>query len=123
LDGNLPDTRGDGRALERVLINLLINARDAMPQGGAVMLATGHPENRPDWLHLTVADTGQGIAPGALSKVFDLLHTTKASGSGLGLWLSRRLVQEHNGRIEVQSELCSGTTFRILVPMMNPSEA
>ena len=123
LDGNLPDTIGDGTALERALINLLINARDAMPQGGAVMLATGRPDNRPDWLHLTVADTGQGIAPGALSKVFDLMYTTKAGGTGLGLWLSRRIVQEHDGKIEVQSELGSGTTFTIMVPIVNSSEA
>ena len=123
LDGNLPDTMGDGTALERVLINLLINARDAMPQGGAVMLATGHPDNRPDWLDLTVADTGQGIAPGALSKVFDLLYTTKAGGTGLGLWLSLANSARTQRPNQVQSELGSGTTFTIMLPMMNPSEA
>jgi PAS domain S-box-containing protein len=105
LDEDLPPIMGHAIALERVLINLLSNARDATPQGGAVIIASGLLSDRPGWLHLTVADTGSRIPADSLGKVFNLLYTTKASGSGLGLWLSRRTVQEHNGRIDVQSEL------------------
>jgi PAS domain S-box-containing protein len=116
LDWNLPPVLGDAIALERVLINLLTNARDAMANGGAVTITTDALRERPGWLRLRVADNGHGIEPAALSKVFDLLYTTKPGGSGLGLWLSRRIVQEHKGRMEVHSELGRGTTFTISVP-------
>ena len=123
LDRNLPPIMGHAIALERVLINLLSNARDAMPQGGVVMITSGLLNDRPGWLHLTVADTGPGIPSDTLDKVFNLLYTTKASGSGLGLWLSQRIVNEHNGRIEVQSEPGKGTTFTITLPTEPSSES
>jgi signal transduction histidine kinase len=116
LDRSLPEISGDGVALERVLINLLTNAHDALPQGGNVTIATGLLGDEQQWQHLTVADNGPGIHPDNVGKVFDLLYTTKSSGSGLGLWLSRRIIQEHNGRIDVQSELGKGTTFTIRLP-------
>ncbi len=122
LDRNLPPIMGHAIALERVLINLLSNARDAMPQGGAVMITSGLLSDRPGWLHLTVADTGPGISSDTLDQVFNLLYTTKSSGSGLGLWLSQRIVHEHNGRIEVQSEPGKGTAFTITLPT-EPSSA
>ncbi len=118
---NLPPIMGDAIALERVLINLLSNARDAMPQGGVLMITSGLLNDRPGWLHLTVADTGPGIPADSLDKVFNLLYTTKPTGSGLGLWLSRRIVHEHNGRIEVQSEPGKGTTFIITLPTEDAS--
>ena len=121
LDRTLPPIMGHAIALERVLINLLSNARDAMPQGGAVMITSGLLSDRLGWLHLTVADTGPGIPADTLDKVFNLLYTTKANGSGLGLWLSRRIVHEHNGRIEVQSEPGRGTTFTITLPTEDSS--
>jgi signal transduction histidine kinase len=116
LDGNLPFVIGDATGLERVLINLLTNARDVMPEGGAVTIESGLLSDRPEWLRLTVADTGPGIHPEALSKIFDLLYTRKTDGTGLGLWLSRRIVQEHNGTIQAQSELGKGTVFTITLP-------
>jgi PAS domain S-box-containing protein len=116
LDRSLPEITGDATALERVLINLLTNARDAMPEGGAVMIASGLLTEEPNWLYLTVADTGRGINADALGKVFNLLYTTKTGGSGLGLWLSQRIIQEHNGKIDVQSEPGKGTTFTIRLP-------
>ena len=123
LDQNLPPIMGHAIALERVLINLLGNARDAMLQGGVVMITSGLLNDRPGWLHLTVADTGPGIPPDSLDKVFNLLYTTKANGSGLGLWLSRRIVNEHQGRIEVHSEPGKGTTFTITLPTQDSSES
>ena len=121
LDRTLPPIMGHALALERVLINLLSNARDAMPQGGAILITSGLLSDRPGWLHLTVADTGPGIPPDSLDKVFNLLYTTKPTGSGLGLWLTRRIVHEHNGRIEVQSEPGRGTTFTITLPTEDSS--
>jgi PAS domain S-box-containing protein len=110
---DLPTVVGDATSLDRVLINLLSNALDAMPQGGSVTITSGELSDRPGWLYLSVADTGQGIAPEDLLKVFDLLYSTKTGGTGLGLWLSRRLMQDHNGALEVHSALGNGTTFTI----------
>jgi len=121
LDRSLPEISGDGVALERVLINLLTNAHDAMPQGGNVTIATGLLADEQHWQHLTVADNGPGIHPDNVRKVFDLLYTTKSGGTGLGLWLSRRIIQEHNGRIDVLSELGKGTTFTIRLPARESS--
>jgi signal transduction histidine kinase len=120
LDRDLPEVNADATALERVLINLLMNARDAMADGGIVMIVTETPDGSPDWTHLKVADNGPGIRPEVLGKIFDLLYTTKSEGSGLGLWLSRRIIHEHNGKIEVKSELGKGTTFVIRLPAETP---
>lgn len=117
LERTLPSVVGDPVALERVLINLLTNARDAMGKGGAVTIETVLATNRPETLRLSVADTGPGIHPEALGKIFDLLYTTKSSGTGLGLWLSRRIIQEHRGKIDVQSQLGKGTMFTITLPV------
>jgi two-component system NtrC family sensor kinase len=114
---DLPAIVCDATSLDRVLINLLSNALDAMPQGGSVTIASGELSDRPGWLYLSVVDTGQGIAPEDLLKVFDLLYSTKTGGTGLGLWLSRRLVQDHNGTFEVHSTLGHGTTFTIWLPI------
>jgi len=121
LGANLTCVMGDRIALERVLINLLTNARDAMPQGGAVTITSGLLNERPGWLQLSVADTGPGMPSDIVDKVFNVLYTTKASGSGLGLWLSRRIVHEHGGRIEVQSGPGRGTTFTITLPTVDSS--
>jgi signal transduction histidine kinase len=114
---DLPAIVCDATSLDRVLINLLSNALDAMPQGGSVTITSGQLSDRPGWLYLSVGDTGQGIAPEDLLKVFDLLYSTKTGGTGLGLWLSRRLVQDHNGTLEVHSTLGHGTTFTIWLPI------
>ncbi len=116
LEGNLPLVLGDATALERVLINLLANARDVMPDGGAVTICSRRASDQPQWLHLSVADNGPGIEPAVLGKIFNLLYTTKSDGTGLGLWLSRRIVQEHRGKIEVASEPGKGATFTIMLP-------
>jgi PAS domain S-box-containing protein len=116
LDAELPEISGNAVALERVLINLLSNARDAMSHGGEVTIKTARDE-QPGWLRLSVADDGPGIDPLALGKIFDLLYTSKPKGTGLGLWLSRRIVQEHRGKIDVRSELGKGATFTINFPV------
>jgi PAS domain S-box-containing protein len=121
LDRTLPDIVGDGTALERVLINLLTNARDAMPDGGVLLVGSGLMNDRPGWLHLTVADNGRGIPAEQIGKIFDLLYTTKTGGTGLGLWLSKRIVAEHSGSIDVQSEPGRGTRFTVKLPASDTS--
>jgi len=118
---NLPPVMADATALERVLINLLTNAHDAMPHGGTLTVTSGLIPDALGWLYLTVADTGRGIDPEGLEKVFDLLYTTKTSGSGLGLWLSRRIVQEHEGKLDAHSELGKGASFTIRLRTIEPS--
>ncbi len=117
LERGLPRVMGDATALERVLINLLTNAREAMRRGGGVVaIASGAMSGRPGWIYLSVTDDGPGISAEALGKIFDLLYTTRRGGTGLGLWLSRRIVQEHRGRLEVKSQPGSGATFTITLP-------
>jgi PAS domain S-box-containing protein len=116
LDRTLPCISGHRVALERVVTNLLTNAYDVMPEGGTVKIKDGlRPET--GWLYLTVSDSGSGIAPEIRGRIFDLLYTTKPNGCGLGLWLSQRIIHEHNGRIEVHSEPGKGATFTILLPV------
>jgi PAS domain S-box-containing protein len=116
-DPGLPHVFGDPSALEQVLMNLLINARDAMPQGGSIKIETARTSEPSGWIRLVVADTGSGISPEALSKIAEPFYTTKAVGTGLGLTVSYKIIQEHRGTISVQSELGQGTTFTILLPV------
>ncbi|MCW5548621.1 MAG: PAS domain S-box protein [Opitutaceae bacterium] len=116
--------------IHQVLLNLLVNARDAMPDGGTLTVALANrtlsvedvanqPEARPgDWLLITVGDTGTGIPPDVLPRIFDAFFTTKAKGkgSGLGLTTVRTIVQAHHGFIKVESEPGRGTTMRIFLP-------
>jgi PAS domain S-box-containing protein len=119
LDSTLQPVIGDGAALGQVLMNLIVNAKDAMPDGGGIRIETGVVPERPEWLRLSVTDTGSGIAPEILPKLFDAFCTTKPRGTGLGLWLSRRTLREHRGTISVQSELGKGTTFTMTLPMID----
>lgn len=118
LDRALAPVLGDLTALQRVLMNLLMNARDAMPEGGKIRITSAPAPDQVGMLRLSVADTGAGIPAEALPKLFDIFFTTKASGTGLGLWLARRTLREHDGNIEVESELGKGTKFTLTLPMM-----
>jgi PAS domain S-box-containing protein len=124
IDRDLPLVTGDATGLERVMVNLLTNARDVMPEGGVVTIQGSRMCDRPQWLRLTVADTGPGVPQELLCKIFDLLYTTKTDGTGLGLWLSRRIILEHNGKIEVESVPGRGTIFTIMLPAADaPTES
>jgi two-component system sensor histidine kinase AtoS len=116
LAGELPQIMGDATALERVLINLLSNSAEAMPQGGTVTISTGILPDTPEYIQITLQDDGPGISASEIARVFDLLYTSKPNGNGLGLWLSRRIIQEHHGNIEVESEAGKGAAFRIKLP-------
>jgi signal transduction histidine kinase len=110
--------RGDSDLLKQAVLNLVINAVDAMPKGGQlrVTLETGRVEKSGDTLMLEVADTGPGIPPELRDKVFQLYFTTKLQGTGIGLAMTYRAVQLHNGTISFKSEADRGTTFRLEFP-------
>jgi signal transduction histidine kinase/HAMP domain-containing protein len=111
---DVPPVHGDPESLRQALLNLALNACHAMPQGGTLRLTAQSASRRR--VLLTVEDTGVGIPPAHLPKIFDLYFTTKAGGSGIGLSMVFRTVQLHDGEIEVQSTPGTGTTFRILLP-------
>jgi len=110
--------RGDSDLLKQAVLNLVNNAMDAMPNGGQlrVRVEKGRAEKGDDRLILEVSDTGSGIPPELRDKVFQLYFTTKPAGSGIGLAMTYRAVQLHNGTISFKSEAGSGTTFRLEFP-------
>ena len=114
LDQDVPVV-GDPIKLQQVLMNLLLNARDAMPKGGSVEISTIRQNGN---AILQVRDSGTGIDPEALDKVYDPFFTTKGigKGTGLGLSVSYGIIQEHRGSITVDSEPGEGTVFRISLP-------
>ncbi len=113
---DLPLVRCDPAQIEQVLLALIMNAIDAMPRGGNLWLETRR-RNQAE-IEIQVRDDGAGIAPDVLPHIFEPFLTTKESGHGVGLGLaiSRGIVERHNGRIEVQSELGRGTTFTVTLP-------
>jgi signal transduction histidine kinase len=117
LDRTLGPIWGNGNSLQQVLTNLLVNARDAMPRGGEVRIETSPEPDRAGWLRLTIADTGDGMQPEVVEHIWDAFYTTKASGTGLGLSVTRRIIREHGGTVEVRSAVGHGTTFTILLPI------
>ncbi|MFN8061805.1 MAG: ATP-binding protein [Vicinamibacterales bacterium] len=117
---SLPLVRGDRAMLRQALVNLAVNAVQAMPKGGALRFSA--QATTTDQVSLMVEDTGIGIAPQDLSKVFNLYFTTKEQGSGIGLSMVFRTVQLHDGHIEVQSTVGHGTTFCIVLPQAPSQE-
>lgn len=115
LDESLPRFKGSPGRLQQVLLNLVLNARDAMENGGTLTIATSRRQGA---IGLTVADTGSGIPPEALPRIFDPFFTTKGArkGTGLGLSVSYGIVREHGGEIEVSSEPGKGTRFELTFP-------
>lgn len=107
---------GSRDKLKQVLLNLIINARDAMPAGGTITLSA-HPGN--GHMYIEVRDTGTGIPPEHINRIFDAFFTTKkeVSGVGLGLSVTYGIVQQHKGTISVQSTVGEGTVFTIQLPV------
>jgi two-component system NtrC family sensor kinase len=119
LDPSAPAATGDAEQLIQVLMALLLNALDAMEAGGRLTVRTGRSPHRGDEVVITVEDTGIGIARGEQSKIFEPFYTTKPPGRGTGLGLSicYGIVEQHRGRIEVDSQVGRGTTFRVYLPV------
>ncbi|MEY2407489.1 MAG: two-component system, cell cycle sensor histidine kinase and response regulator CckA [Verrucomicrobiota bacterium] len=127
---NLATVNGDATQIYQVLMNLCVNARDAMPLGGLLRLsakncAAGAPEMQccpgaspGDWVLINVSDTGIGVAPAILDKIFDPFFTTKSSsfGTGLGLSTALSIVKSHGGFMTVESTVGEGTVFKICLP-------
>ena len=124
LADGLPPIHGNAGKLQQVFLNLMLNAKEAMPGGGTLRIATtvnGHVEAR-------VSDSGAGIAPEHLKRIYDPFFTTKTMpkpgerrGTGLGLSVSYGIIQEHAGKIEVESAIGAGTTFHLEFPLMRKS--
>lgn len=109
--------RIDAGLLKQALLNLLINSQQAMPEGGDLMVRTG----RSDGLaRIEITDTGMGISPEHVSKIFDAYFSAKKGGTGLGLAMTKRIVMEHSGQIAVHSEPGKGTSFIIVLPLAKP---
>jgi two-component system, sporulation sensor kinase E len=104
----------DATQMQQVLVNLIKNAMQAMTRGGALTFQTGEND---DGVWVSVGDTGGGIPQEQINRIFEPFYTTKKKGSGLGLMIVQRIVRAHNGRIELESHLGRGTTFRIWLPL------
>jgi two-component system, NtrC family, sensor kinase len=115
-DADAPEAYGNAGKLQQVFTNLILNARDAIPDGGRIIVATETADDGS--LVAEISDTGIGIAPENVAKIYDPFYTTKGvgQGTGLGLAVSYGIVQEHAGHITVESTPGQGTTFRINLP-------
>src|SRR5271166_2054752 len=117
---DLPEVEHDSDQIHQVLLNLLLNAVQAMEGAGTVRVEVG---SRDDCASVVVSDTGRGIPAQHLPNIFRPFYTTKGNGTGLGLSLARRIVEEHHGRIEVSSVEGSGSKFTVLLPFHAPATA
>ena len=113
LEEELPAIQADAAMLRRAVENLVLNAMDAMPAGGVLMLRTTHKDGT---VMLEVSDTGAGLTPEESERIFTPYYTTKQHGTGLGLAIVQSVVSDHGGRISVESESGVGTSFHIELP-------
>jgi len=109
----LPEISCDRTQIEQVLLNLILNASQAMPNGGSLTISTAHEGGA---ISFTVADTGEGISPERQKQLFEPFLTSKPSGTGIGLAIVHKIVETHRGRIDVRSRPGKGTQFRISLP-------
>ena len=121
----IPEAFIDGNQIQQVLLNLLINARQAMPGGGRLMLKLSH-DTQNDMIDMVVRDFGCGIPPDKLPRIFDSYFTTKSGpdasgkgGTGLGLSMCRDIIESHHGRIRVDSTVGKGTAFTLKLPTVS----
>ncbi len=119
--GALPDIEGSARRLSQVFLNILVNAVQAMEGEGEIRIRTRQDG---DTVRVSISDTGNGMPPDVQARIFEPGFTTKsaAKGTGLGLFISHRIVQEHGGRIDVESEEGRGTTFTVVLPLRQTRE-
>ena len=120
LDSQLPEISADPELLHRALSNLVLNAIDAMPQGGDLTLSTDAADER---IEISVSDTGSGLTEEECGRLFTPYYTSKQHGTGLGLAIVQSVVSDHGGRISVESAKEKGTTFRIELPRGEPQSS
>jgi signal transduction histidine kinase len=107
--------KADAGMLKQAVLNLLINAQQAMTDGGELMIRTNRQKKD---AVITISDTGRGISPAELPKIFDAYYSSRPSGSGLGLPTTKKIIEAHNGAISVNSEQGKGTLFSIKLPLL-----
>jgi two-component system NtrC family sensor kinase len=111
----LPSVQGLPNQLKQVFLNIVINALEAMPDGGDLYVATGWDQQRRE-VTIGFTDTGDGIPTSDLASIFDPFYTSKPKGTGLGLAVSHGIIERHGGRIDVETELGEGSTFTVHLP-------
>jgi PAS domain S-box-containing protein len=128
LEEGQTNTKGDATQIEQIILNLVVNARDAMPEGGKLTIKTEKISindedarklpcaRKGDFICLSVTDTGKGIDKETISKIFDPFYTTKKTGTGLGLSVVNEIIKKQKGWINVESKPGKGTTFKIYLP-------
>ncbi len=126
---NLPPILGDPTHLQTLFLNLITNALDAMPKGGVLTIKTRQRPPSPSpreerWLEIALTDTGIGITEESKKRIFEPFFTTKkmGEGTGLGLAICEKIIKEHSGRIEIESEVGKGSTFLISLPVLERNE-
>ncbi len=119
LDAGLPPVEVDAERIKQVFVNLILNAVQAMPDGGTLTINTRADEN---WVYIAFTDTGQGISPEEINSIFDPFYTTRENGTGLGLSISHQIIKRHGGQINVESTIGAGTTFTVKLPLLREVE-
>jgi signal transduction histidine kinase len=121
LSADLPPVVLDRELFRQALLNLMLNAEQAMPKGGELTIQASREGEE---VSLSLIDTGKGMSPDVLSKIFKPFYSTKPGGTGLGLPTTRKIIRAHGGSLEVQSEVRRGTKFTIRLPIAKgPTEA
>lgn len=130
IDENTPKVFASGNQIGRVLLNLLINARQAMSEGGTILIRLAPSRDDANMVELIVRDSGSGIAPESLPKIFEPFFSTKSGpdesgkgGTGLGLAACKEVIDAHHGRIRVESSVGVGTAFIIRLPVADAAQA
>lgn len=113
-DANLPACRVDSNLIKQALLNIIINAEQAMEHGGELMVRTSGDKKH---IQIDITDTGAGIPKDIIDKIFQVYFSTKKAGTGLGLPTAKRIIEDHRGTISVQSEEGKGTNFSIQLPI------
>jgi two-component system sensor histidine kinase AtoS len=120
LQNALPSIQVDRSQLQQAVMNLIFNAVDAMPSGGTLTISTRQDG---EYVEISVADTGLGIAREHWGKLFAPFYTTKVTGTGLGLAIVSQVVENHSGAVRFESEAGRGTTFHLRLPLIPPSQS
>jgi signal transduction histidine kinase len=118
---DLPKTMADPVQLQQVFVNLLINAVDSMPDGGSLTVETSYEPAR-KLIQISLSDTGKGIRRESMDRIFDPFFTTKSHRNGLGLGISRRLIEQNGGIITADNNPSGGAVFRISLPLRRPEK-
>ncbi|RKY54062.1 MAG: hypothetical protein DRP89_05390, partial [Candidatus Neomarinimicrobiota bacterium] len=117
-EDNIPPVSLDRHQIQQVITNLLLNSLDAMEDGGTLTITTRrYKKMSEDMVRIMVADSGIGISEEDITKIFQPFYSTKEKGTGMGLAICRRIVNEHGGEISVESTVGKGTTFSVILPI------